>query len=189
MTNFDQPRQDNQPDSTLPAPDAHRPRKRFIWLAIPFAIILAVASWWWWHDSSQYWASLPLETLRAKAKNGVAEAQFALANKYDIGDGVEQDHAEAAKWFRKAAEQGLAKAQGNLGLMYDNGRGVPQSDTAAFGWGRIAADQGNAKAQNNRERTPFIFVATFPREEKNAQVKPVHGETHELLVAQYLAGF
>jgi TPR repeat protein len=44
---------------------------------------------------------------------------------YDKGQGVRQDHAAAASWYRKAAEQGIANAQFNLGIMYDNGEGVP----------------------------------------------------------------
>ena len=44
------------------------------------------------------------------------------------GDGVEKNHSEATKWYRKVAEQGDANAQRNLGLYYiqekrDNVRG------------------------------------------------------------------
>ena len=41
---------------------------------------------------------------------------------YANGRGVEQDDAEAVKWYRLAAEQGGAAAQFNLGWMYANGR-------------------------------------------------------------------
>ncbi|EET45192.1 hypothetical protein NEISICOT_01187 [Neisseria sicca ATCC 29256] len=34
------------------------------------------------------------------------------------GQGVRQDHAQAAQWYRKAAEQGHAVAQYNLGVAY-----------------------------------------------------------------------
>ncbi|MDL1959246.1 MAG: hypothetical protein LWX01_06035 [Deltaproteobacteria bacterium] len=44
---------------------------------------------------------------------------------------VQQDYAEAVKWFRKAAEQGYADAQFFLGLMYAQGEGVLQSGAAA----------------------------------------------------------
>lgn len=67
---------------------------------------------------------------------------------YD-GDGMEQDYAAAANWFRMAAERGHAKAQHNLALMYESGRGVPQDLTAAVRWYRLAAEQGNAGSQNN----------------------------------------
>ena len=43
---------------------------------------------------------------------------------YANGRGVEQDDAEAVKWYRLAAEQGDADAQANLGTMaYHNGKG------------------------------------------------------------------
>jgi len=40
---------------------------------------------------------------------------------YTNGEGVVQDYAEAAKWYRKAAEQGYARAQSALGFMYNTG--------------------------------------------------------------------
>ena len=46
------------------------------------------------------------------------EEQYALAEKYHMGDGVLQDNAEAAKWYRRAAERGHVKAQFNLDTMY-----------------------------------------------------------------------
>jgi len=68
---------------------------------------------------------------------------------YRKGDGVQQDYAEAAKWYRKAAEQGVAHAQYNLGIMYDNGQGVKQNYAEAVKWFRKAAEQGNSGAQFN----------------------------------------
>ena len=68
---------------------------------------------------------------------------------YD-GEGVPEDDAEAARWFRLAADQGLAGAQyDNLGNMYADGRGVPEDDAEAARWFRLAADQGLAGAQLN----------------------------------------
>jgi len=60
---------------------------------------------------------------------------------------VQQDHAEAAKWVRKAAEQGHAVAQYNLGIMCAKGKVVPLDYLEAFKWYRKAAEQGQAKAQ------------------------------------------
>ena len=48
--------------------------------------------------------------LTLKAEQGDAVAQFNLGVKYDNGQGVPQDYAEAVKWYRKAAEQGDAGA-------------------------------------------------------------------------------
>ena len=85
--------------------------------------------------------------LAERAEQGDADAQFRLGVMYDIGQGVPQDEAKAAAWYKKAAEQGDADAQLNLGLMYDNGRGVPQDEVRAVAWYRKAAEQGNENAQ------------------------------------------
>ena len=83
------------------------------------------------------------------AKQGVADAQYNLGLLYDLGNGVPEDAAAAADWYRRAAEQGLAKAQHNLGLMYELGEGVAKDDIAAVVWYRRAAEQGLVDAQNN----------------------------------------
>jgi TPR repeat protein len=66
-----------------------------------------------------------------------------------MGQGVQQDAAQAAAWIRKAAEQGFAEAQRDLGGLYETGKGVPQDSTEAAKWYRAAAEQGNASAQLN----------------------------------------
>jgi TPR repeat protein len=66
---------------------------------------------------------------------------------YTTGQGVQQDNAAAALWFRKAAGQGYAPAQSNLGTLYLYGRGVTQDDNEAVMWFRRAADQGDAVAE------------------------------------------
>ena len=72
--------------------------------------------------------------------------QFNLGWMYDHGRGVEQNDAEAVKWYRKAAKQGNADAQFNLGWMYQDGRGVEQNDAEAMKWYRKAAELGNVWA-------------------------------------------
>ena len=94
---------------------------------------------------------------RAEADDIDAEAQYELAKKYESGEGVPLDFAEAAKWRRKAAEQGHAEAQFSLGMMYDIGLGVPKDYAEAAKWVRKAAEQGNADAkewleENAKER-------------------------------------
>ena len=68
---------------------------------------------------------------------------------YANGQGVRQDDAQAAQWYRKAAEQGYAQAQSNLGVMYANGQGVRQDYVQAVQWFGKAAEQGIAEAQSN----------------------------------------
>jgi len=89
----------------------------------------------------------PLQQLQKRANAGDAEAQGELGRAYVHGQGVSQDDAQAAYWFRKAADQGVAKAQYNLGVMYGKGKGVSQDYAQAVYWFRKAADQGEAKAQ------------------------------------------
>eukprot|EP00729_Bicosta_minor_P032232 gene32232-biopygen19693 len=61
---------------------------------------------------------------------------------YHNGEGVEQDHVEAAKWFRKSAEAGHAKGQCSLGIMYYDGKGVEQDWSKAVRWFQLAGAQG-----------------------------------------------
>ena len=75
---------------------------------------------------------------------------------YASGEGVPEDDAEAARWYRLAADQGHADAQNNLGLKYASGEGVVEDDAEAVRWYRLAADQGlaNRPAQPRSGCTP-----------------------------------
>jgi TPR repeat protein len=93
-------------------------------------------------------SSADLSELVEKANKGDAEAQTALAERYQKGEGVPKNDAEAAKWYQKAAEQGNPDAQANLGLMRANGEGGSRNYGEAVEWYRKAAEQGNEKAQH-----------------------------------------
>ena len=56
-------------------------------------------------------ASQEIRQLRAKAESGDALSQYELGYRYDVGVGVAENGAEAAKWYRLAADQGYARAQ------------------------------------------------------------------------------
>lgn len=76
---------------------------------------------------------------RRDAELGLTAAQLNLAILYLEGQGVPQDYAQAALWFRRAAEQGNSKeAQYNLGLLYKEGKGVPKDEAEAEKWLRKA---------------------------------------------------
>jgi len=47
-----------------------------------------------------------------------SQCASSTCRQYDSGQGVPQNYAEAASWYRKAAEQNNAGAQYNLGYMY-----------------------------------------------------------------------
>jgi hypothetical protein len=83
------------------------------------------------------------------AKFGDVVAQHNLGVRYEDGEGVRQDYAEALKWYRKAAESGYAPSQVNLGRMYANGTGVRKDPREAHKWYLKAAEQGVAQAQYN----------------------------------------
>ena len=66
------------------------------------------------------------------------------------GDGVDQDDAEAVRWFRKAADGGgLTAAMNQLGLAYYRGRGVGQDYGEALRYFRMAADKGDTTGMYN----------------------------------------
>ncbi|MBW1988394.1 MAG: sel1 repeat family protein, partial [Deltaproteobacteria bacterium] len=89
---------------------------------------------------------------RKAAEQGYVNAQFKLGLAYFLGQGVSQDYAQAAQWFRKAAEQGLPEAQFILGVAYLHGLGVPQDYIQAHMWLNLAASQGMKKAAEDRDK-------------------------------------
>jgi putative methionine-R-sulfoxide reductase with GAF domain len=93
--------------------------------------------------------STSLEGLRHLAKQGDAAAQFALGAHYATGEEVQQDYAEAVRWFTMAAQRGHVVAQATLGAYYWAGRGVPQDLTKAYFWS-ILAQAGGDQASKYR---------------------------------------
>ena len=75
------------------------------------------------------------------AERGKKNAQFYLGYLYDSGQGVEEDNAKAASWYRKAAVQGQSDAQYNLAAMYVNGDGVAKDYVLAYMLFDLAADR------------------------------------------------
>ncbi len=70
--------------------------------------------------------------MHSAAEGGVADAQYALAEKYFVGDlGLEKNMSQATGWLRKAAIQGHIPASYRLGEIYFNGFGVEQDYTMA----------------------------------------------------------
>ena len=63
------------------------------------------------------------------------------------GQGVPQDYAEAARWYRKAAGQGNDRAQSSLGIMYFNGQGVAQDYVQSHMWMNLAASRASGDDQ------------------------------------------
>ena len=110
-------------------------------------------------------APLPLDgqippEVRQAAEQGDASAQFNLGFRYDTGEGVPEDDAEAVRWWLQAAEQGYASAQFNLGFMYANGEGVLKDATLAHMWYNIAGANGSEIAREWRDTIEDDMTAT-----------------------------
>lgn len=88
-----------------------------------------------------------IATLKRQAPAGIPPAQNSLGRAYDLGQGVPQDYAQAASWYRGAAEQGIAAAQYRLAVLYAKGKGVPQDYKEAVHWTQKAAQQDYAPAE------------------------------------------
>jgi uncharacterized protein len=108
------------------------------WLVVPTLVVLASCG-----------GKGPDLVLLAEARIGDEHAQNQLGVMYYRGEGVRQDYAEAARWYRKAAEQGNVVSQVNLADLYRDGKGVPQDYAEAARWYRKAAEQGDTHAQVN----------------------------------------
>ena len=81
--------------------------------------------------------------VRAKANEGLAGAQYNLAEFYANGYGVPKDAAQAAAWYRKSADQGYGEAEFALGLAGLEGRGLPKDEVEGLAWITVAAQSGN----------------------------------------------
>lgn len=77
-----------------------------------------------------------IPALRQSAEKGNFDAQFQLAKRYQVGEGVPKDAAEAFKWMKQAAHNDytgsmITTAMYCLALMYEQGEGTPRDLSAA----------------------------------------------------------
>lgn len=84
---------------------------------------------------------------RKAAEQGQPDAQFGLALRYSLGQGVPVDPEEALRWFTAAADQGQLDAQYNLATMYEEGKGAPADQARAAHYYQLAAVRGMPQAQ------------------------------------------
>lgn len=89
------------------------------------------------------------ENLRLAAEAGDTYAMNDLGSCLDRGDGIEQNHAEALKWFDKAAAAGNFVAQLNLARYYRHGIATDRDYAKALYWFGKAAEQNFEVAQND----------------------------------------
>jgi TPR repeat protein len=84
-----------------------------------------------------------IKWFRKAAEQGNPDAEDTLGVHYEVGEGVEQDYAKAAYWFRRAAEHvpnlgGAGQGRNDLGILYADGDGVPKDSVQAYMWFSLA---------------------------------------------------
>jgi len=89
------------------------------------------------------------------ANNGIAQAQYRLAQMYANGEGTAVDQPQAFRWYREAALQYHPLAIQQLARCYESGLGVAKDAKQAAHWYGIAAaeldvfaQKGDAGSQN-----------------------------------------
>lgn len=102
------------------------------------ALCLALALW----PGAAPAQVVDLSQLTAAAEAGQADAQFALAEIYRLGEGVPQSYARAAEWYGKAADQDHAGALNALAGLHAGGLGVARDPARAFDLVSRAAESG-----------------------------------------------
>jgi TPR repeat protein len=83
---------------------------------------------------------------RRAADRGLPDAQYAVGQAYQSGEGVETDLALAFQWFLKAAKQGVAEAQFEAANAYAEGLGTTRDRKRSERWMKLAAKQGHPEA-------------------------------------------
>lgn len=88
-----------------------------------------------------------LDALKLAAEKGDAPSQFALAKRYEEGNGVEKDSVAAFRWALKAAESGHPQSMLYVAKALQAGAGVPLDYKRAEVWIQKAAEAGDAEGQ------------------------------------------
>ncbi len=84
------------------------------------------------------------------ADRGDITSQYLLGKAYELGTGVTQDYALAAKWYATSASRGdIIASDGMVGLasLYERGLGVAKDTAKSIALYRQAAAVGNAAAK------------------------------------------
>ena len=71
--------------------------------------------------------AIALKLMRPLAEAGDANAEYNMGAMYMNSLGVQQDHKEAAKWFKMAVDKGNVFAEVDLGNLYQSGLGVEKN--------------------------------------------------------------
>jgi localization factor PodJL len=87
--------------------------------------------------------------LEEAAALGHPPAQLQLGELYKLGQGVEQDPAQARTWYQRAANGGNVLAMHRIGVMAARGQGGPADQAAAINWFEKASNFGLVDSQYN----------------------------------------
>ena len=82
-----------------------------------------------------------LSSIRRRALDGDAKAQYELGRMYETGNQVVENLEEAFKWYTASAAQDYSDAQYRLGLAYLYGVGTQQSTAQGGVWLKKARDK------------------------------------------------
>lgn len=93
-------------------------------------------------EALQFYQQAIVESKDARAYN-------ALGTMYEMGNGVPQDYAKAADYYRQAAVMNNAKAYGNLAALEERGLGVPRNRSLALELYFRGMTAGDGKSINN----------------------------------------
>lgn len=90
-----------------------------------------------------------IASLRKRAKDGDAEAQYLLSSALLSGNGVARDSKQGVEWLKRAADQDHPAAQQVLSYMYLKGgeQNIPKNPKLGLEWLQKSADHGNAAAE------------------------------------------
>jgi tetratricopeptide (TPR) repeat protein len=101
-------------------------------------------------EDRRYDPTKAAEFLTDAASAGSPEAQFELAQLYEVGLGVEQDVEKALALYRAAADQDYADALNDLGFLYfQGGLGIVRDPDTALDYFKRAADLRHPQAMYN----------------------------------------
>ena len=84
---------------------------------------------------------------RTSKKEGLTELYKKLAECYEKGDGIPQNHYAAISYYYYVAEDGDVDAQSLIANAYFTGDGLARNITEAINWYTRAAEQGHAESQ------------------------------------------
>jgi hypothetical protein len=109
------------------------------------------------------------KTRLARAQSGQVSDQYAVANMYFRGRGIEKNASKALRWFLRAAKQGHTKAAYKVGYLYLYAADLAASNSPkqAFPWIQKAAQAGYPPAQYELGRLYFSGKAV-ERDESQA---------------------